>query len=234
MSVIELESYIKSRKDLLAEMAGTGVGFWNVVITPLRLADKTATFRVQWIRALKNVAIQSETLQLTLKLGESRPLDSILIPPTKVGDARPCDVKAASLRVSLQFGSYDRRLVGFDVWLVERLANGKEDSQLQSVRGLPDHDIHFYFDSVLDGTARIDIFGRIVASLDAGSLTLDVEAVKAKPDIGQNGYQAAQWYRSTTQVKPGETVEVALPVRGTDDELKTRTFSIRIRAKQIR
>ena len=62
-----------------------------------------------------------------------------------------------------------------------------------------------------------------------------METVRAVADPGQEGYQAAHWFRSTVQIKPNEIVEVAL--RQPDDKASafaTRDFSIRIRARQIR
>ena len=213
---------------------------WRVEVTPTQVAaDHAVTFRLRWMRALDTgkgftftPAIE-EDLELTLKPGESRPLDSVAVPASaKTFDGKPCNVKAASLRVSVEFDSFDRRLIGADVWLVERLPNGKEESQLQTVRGLPHREVRFYFDSISDGTNRFDIFGRLIGELKDGGITIDVEAVRAKPDPGQHGYQSANWFRSTIHVKPGEIVEVALTPR--DKELANRVFSLRIRAKQIR
>ena len=213
---------------------------WRVEITPTQVAaDHAVTFRLRWVRALdtgKGFTPASEDLELTLKPGEARPLDSVPVPTTaKTRDGRPCNVKAASLRVAVEFDSFDRRLIGADVWLVERLPSGKEDSQLQSLRALPHREVPFYFDSISNGTDRFDFFGRLVCELEEGSIQIDVEAVRARPDAGQSGYQSAEWFRSTIHVKPGEIVEVALAPRDKDTgKLANRVFSLRIRAKQIR
>ena len=64
---------------------------------------------------------------------------------------------------------------------------------------------------------------------------MTVESVRAGADPGQDGYQSAQWFRSTVQMKPNEIVEVKLPKP--DDKASAfanRDFSIRIRARQIR
>jgi hypothetical protein len=213
---------------------------WRVEITPTQVAaDHAVTFRLRWVRALdtgKAFTPASEDLALTLKPGESRPLDSVAVPTSaKLGDSRPCNVTTASLRISVEFDVFDRRLIGADVWLVERLPNGKEDSQLQSVRGLPHRSVPFYFDSISDGTKRFDIFGRLVAELEQGGIEIDVEAIRTRADPGQQGYQSARWFRSTIHIKPGETVEVALtPPDKEPGELANRVLSLRIRAKQIR
>ena len=214
---------------------------WRVEITPKTVAaDHTVTFRLKWVRALdkgEGLAPAGEDLELTLKPGESRQLDSVPVPPTagKTIEGRPCNVRNASLRVSVEFDSYDRRLIGADVWLVERLPNGKEESQLQTVRGLPHREVPFYFDSISDGANRYDVFGSLVAELEQGGLAINVEAARARPDPGQTGYQAARWFRSTINVKPGETVEVALTPREKESgPFANRVLSLRIRARQIR
>jgi hypothetical protein len=214
---------------------------WRIEITPTRVAaDHAVTFRLRWVRALDTgkgfTPANEEDIELTLKPGESRPLDSVPVPAAaKASDGKPCTVKTASLRVSVEFDSWDRYLIGADIWLVERLPNGKEDSQLQSVRGIPHREVPFYFDSIADGTKRFDFFGRLVTEFKDGGIAIDVEAIRASPDAGQQGYQSAEWFRSTIHVKPGEIVEVALAPRDKDTgKLANRTFSLRIRARQIR
>jgi len=212
---------------------------WRMEITPTKVAaDHAVTFRLRWVRALdtgNTFSPANEDIELTLKPGESRPLDSVPVPTTaKESDGRPCTVKAASLRLSVEFNSSDRRLIGADVWLVERLANGKENSQLQSVRAMPHEKVPFYFDSISDGTNRFDFFGRLIAELKEGGIEIDVEATRGLPYPGQKGYQSGRFFRSTIQIKPGEIVDVALTPRFKDEELPNRVFSLRIRAKQIR
>jgi hypothetical protein len=220
-----------------AENATAG---WRVEITPTRVVDHAVTFRLRWVRALdKSGALPpaSEDVEVTLRPGESRPLD--LVPIDRAGattiDGRPCRTKAVSLRVVADFPVFDRRLIGLDVWLVERLANGKEQSQRQSLRGVPHRPIPFYFDGVADGTKRIDIFGKLVVEPENGGIKVALETVRGEAHAGQQGYQAARWFRSTVRVDPDEIVEIAL--REPDEKTtasSSGTFSIRITAKQIR
>lgn len=212
---------------------------WRVEITPIKIVDHAVTFRLRWTRAIdrsNDVSPSSEDVQVTLRPGESRPLDSVPVAPgAKTLDNRPCDTRAASLRVTLDFPSFDRRLIGANLWLVERLPNGKEQSQLQSLRGVPNRAIPFYFDSVADGTNRIDFVGKLVADPEQGTLEVALETVRGVAHSGQQGYQAAQWFRSTVQLKPNEIVEVALRQPGDVAAAPgARVFSLRIQAKQIR
>ncbi len=212
---------------------------WRVEITPLKVVSHAVTFRLRWVRALDNgdgVPPASEDVEVTLRPGESRPLDSVPVPAgAATSDGRPCGTKAVSLRVLADFPELDRHLIGAEVWLVERLPNGKEESQLQSLRGLPNRPLLFYFDGVTDGAKRLDVFGKLVADPVQGGIEMSVESVRAGADPGQEGYQSAQWFRSTVQMKPNEIVEVKLPK---PDEktgaFANRVFSIRIQAKQIR
>jgi hypothetical protein len=213
---------------------------WRVEITPLKVVNHAVTFRLRWVRAVDHgngFSPASEDVEVTLRPGESRLLDSVPVVQTgqTTFDGRPCGTKVASLRVLAEFPELDRRLIAADVWLVERLPNGKEQSHLQSLRGLPHRPVAFYFDSLPDGARRIDIFGKLVADPEQGGLEISLETIRAGADPGQDGYQSARWFRSTLHVKPNEVVDVALPK---PDEkagaFDNRVFSIRIQAKQIR
>lgn len=216
---------------------------WRVEITPLKVVDHVVTFRLRWIRALdttNGLTPPSEDVELTLRPGESRLLDSVPVPAgAKTHDGGPCPMKSKSLRVSADFPELDRRLIGANVWLIEKLPNGKEQSQLQAVRGLPHRPIHFYFDGVPDEAGRFDIFGKLTADPEQGGIEFTVETIRARADPGQRGYQSASWFKSTLHVKPNEIVDVALPAPVPASGEKAgafakRVFSIRIQAKQIR
>ena len=212
---------------------------WRVEITPLRVVNHVVTFRLRWVRALDKgpgLTPASEDIEVTLRAGESRPLDSVPVGQAggKTVDGRPCTTKAVTLRVTADFPDMDRRLIGADVWLVERLPNGKEQSQLQSLRGQPHKSIPFYFDSISDGTKRLDIFGKLLGEPAQGGIAITVETIRAGADPGQDGYQSARWFRSTVHMKPNETVDVALPSDDRAGGSAGRVFSIRIQAKQIR
>lgn len=221
-----------------AENATAG---WRVEITPLKVVNHAVTFRLRWVRALdtsNTFEPPREDIEVTLKPGESRPIDSVPVAQTgaKAFDGKPCTTKAASLRVSADFPDMDRRLVGAELWLVERLPNGQEKTQAQSVRGPFHHSIPFYFDSVVDGANRVDIFGTLVVDPVQGGFDINIEAIRAvaNPDP-EWGYQAARWFRSTLNMKVNEVVDVALPPQGDPRGIfHDRAFSIRIKPKQIR
>ena len=213
---------------------------WRVEVTPIRLVDHAVTFRLRWVRALDKgtagLTPMGEDVEVTLRPGESRPIDSVPVVQAgaKTVDGRPCGLKAVSLRVVADFPDFDRRLIGVDAWLVERLPNGKEESQRQSLRGLPNRPINFYFDGVADSGKRFDIFGKLIADPRQGTMEMAVEAVRAETAAGESGYYGARWFRSTLQLKPDETVEVALPSDQKTGPLANRVFAIRLRAKQLR
>ena len=217
------------------------VAGWRVDITPTRVVDHVITFRLRWTRALdttaKAVAPPGEDVELTLKPGESRPIDTVALPPAPASGpgGRPCAAKAASLRVSVAFPEWDNRLIGADVWLVERLSDRTERSQLLSLRGIPHRPMPFYFDRMGD----VDLFGELVADLDGGTVHVALEAVRAQfeapPRADRTGYIAAGWDRATVRLKPGEVVEV--PLRQLEERFgpyAKGNFALRIRARQIR
>jgi hypothetical protein len=196
--------------------------------------DHAVIFRLRWVRALdtsKSFSPPTEDVELTLRPGEARPLDRVPVPAgATTFNGRRCETEAASLRVSVEYPSFDRRLIGAQMWLVERLASGKEQSQSQSVRGVPHGELAFYFDRLSDLNA--DVFGHLAAHPEPGGFEVSWETVRATPnDPASQGYQAARYFRSTLHVKPDEVVEVPL----TDfDETSGRKFSLRIQVKQIR
>jgi len=213
-------------------------GGWRVEITPIKVIDHAVTFRLRWVRAIdKGTALSpaNEDVELTLKPGESRPLDTVPVPPgAKTFDGRPCAIKAASLRVSVNLPDFDRRLIGATLWLVEKMPNGTEVHQMQSVRGVPHRPIPFFFDSKPDGENRLDFLGTLVADLEQDGIGIVLETVRARADPGQTGYQGANWFRSTVHMKPNEIVEVALRQPDEKGASPGRVFSLRIQAKQLR
>jgi hypothetical protein len=233
--------------DSTGESTGGGYPFdknmtagWKLSVTPLRVADKQVTFRLKWVRTPGSggkVAPGSEDLELTLKPGEYRPVDLVAVAPAaKTRDGQPCAVKAAGLRVSVEYPQWDRRLIGAEVWLIQKLPNGREQSQLQSVRGVPHRDIPFYFDSIADGTSRVDFSGTLTAELDQSGVAASVVAVRVI-NFGSDhpGVQFANLSQSSLQLKPDEIVEVALPpIVGEWSSLSAHRFSLRIRARQLR
>jgi hypothetical protein len=138
--------------------------------------------------------------------------------------------------VSVQYPDWDRRLIGADVWLVQRLPNGREQSQLQSVRGVPNRDISFYFDSIADASTRVDFSGTFKAEPDQNGLAVRIQAARLiRFGSDQPGVTFANLSESLLQLKPDEIVEVALPpIHGEWSSLQGHRFSLRIRAKQLR
>jgi hypothetical protein len=231
-------------------VSGQGRGFiedattgWKVELTPTRVLGDAVTLRVRWVRALdlgKVATAVSEDVELTLRPGQSRPLDNVRIPSgAKTFDGRPCRVTAASLRVTVEYPSeeFDRRLVVADLWLVERVPGRTERSQLLSVRGMPHRAIPFYFDSIVDGGAFLDVFGRIVARPDTGVVDVSIETRSrwGKLSDSENGNGRGQPVESTIRLKPEETVELQLPrINDREGPFGNRVLSLRIRARRLR
>lgn len=222
---------------------------WNVEVTPIRVVRDAVTFRLRWVRfaalrqqsdqvpldSSKTFRLPSEDIELTLRPGESWPVDSVRVPSgAKMIDGRTCR-GSASIRVSVDSHpseGFERRLIAADLWLIERLSNGTEAqrSQISSVRGLPNHPIRFYFDRIVDGNVSLDIYGTLIARLETGAMAVSVET---RCQWGENGPERS--VQSVIQVKPEEIVEIPLPKLGDGaGPFGKRQFSIRIRARQLR
>ena len=234
-----------------AEGATTG---WRVHITPLGMNDGAVKFRLQWIRALdtgKEMSAKSEDVELTLRPGESRSLDSVSVPPDK-NTGRPCpiwdnrgkqtELSRVGLRVSVEYTpheSLERRLVGVDLWLIERVPGGAERTQSMSVRGLPHREIPFYFDAITEKELSLEVLGHVAASPEGAAIAVQLQTRSHwGPSVfdWRDGKRASiRYVDSRLQLKSGETVEVALPqLEGSAGPFAARRYAIRIRARQLR
>ena len=223
---------------------------WTVQTTPTRLAGEAATFRVQWMRNRDNgkPSTIGDDAELTLRPGQALTLD--LMPQSD-------DASGACVSLSLSVGvvywpepDQDRRLLGVNLWLVERLPDGKERSQPLSLRGLYNQPIPFHFDTISAGTKTLDVFGDLQISPGTETtgikITTRSRVIDLEPLPRPAGYAAAAPWpppytgstTATLQVGPGEVVSVPLaPVGrgGADAEaFAARALSFRIRVRQIR
>jgi hypothetical protein len=245
------EAFAVSSDGSLREDATTA---WKIELTPIRVVTDAVTFRLRWVRvaalrqqlnqlsldAGKALGVPTDDLQLTLRPGESWPLDRVPVPSgTKTVEGRPCG-STSSLRASVDTYPWeedDRRLVLADLWLVERLSNGTEAQRSQplSVRGLPNRPFRFYFDSIVDANVTLDIYGILISRLETDALAISVETRSRWAPGSPNFSGPQRAVKSNIQVKPAETVEIRLPILGDQaGPFAKRAFSIRIRARQLR
>ena len=234
--------------------ADGAIAGWRVHITPLGMADGAVKFRLQWVRALdtgREMSPKSEDIELTLRPGESRSLDGVSVPPDKT-TGRPCpitdrrgkqiELSRVGLRVSVEYTpheSLERRLVGVDLWLIERVPGSPDRTQSMSVRGLPHREIPFYFDAITEKELSLEVLGHVAASPEGAAIAVELQT---RSHVGpavfdwRDGKRAATRYvNSNLQLKSGETVEVALPqLEGSAGPFAARRYAIRIRARQLR
>ena len=245
------EAFSISSDGSLREDATTA---WKIELTPIRVVADAVTFRLRWVRvaalrqqldrfpldAGKALGTPTEDIQLTLRPGESWPVDTVPVPAgAKTVDGRPCG-SASSIRASVDnypWEEDERRLVVAELWLVERLSNGTEAQRSQplSVRGLPNRPFRFYFDSIVDANVTLDIYGILISRLETDALAISVET-RSRWSPGLPNFSGPQRsVKSDIQVKPAETVEIRLPTLGDSaGPFAKRAFSIRIRARQLR
>lgn len=219
---------------------------WTVDVTPLRVAGDAVTFRLRWLRALDRQSPSTtpgaET-ELTLRPGQSMPLDTISSPPPN-NSTEPC---VRSLRVGIERlpePDQDRRLIAADVWLVERMADGSERSQSLSLRGLYSRGIPFYFDRLTEGPFSFDLFGELEVGAGAGprpvTITLKNRGIEPRtpgaPAFLPNDYTDTR--RVTATLALDEVVSVALPRMGESRAwgaaFARRQLSLRIRVRELR
>jgi hypothetical protein len=225
---------------------------WRVEIIPVRVSDGSATFRLKWIRALdtgKDMHPHSEDVELTMRRGDSRLMDSVAIPPDRETGSRctvwdnrgkPVEYSAVALRVSVEHRNWDvqeRRLVNADLWLIERLAGGDERAQALTVRGLPHREIPFYFTPIREQALSLEILGSVIARPESDAMSVELETMSrwgaATFDWREHQNVQIRQSDSRVRVKPGETVEVALGRLDGAGPFMARQYAIRIRAQQM-
>jgi hypothetical protein len=226
-------------------LATNATAAWKFEITPTRVVRDEVSFRLRWWTAslpgssgrlrIDEPAPGPRQIDLTLRAGESLPV------LTLTGISGYSCAVPTSIRVSVD--NYpdemeERRLVGADLWLIERLADGSEvqRSQQLAIRGLPYRPMSFYFDTLTAGGASLDVYGTLAAQPARGEMGVSLETRvrwPRKPESAIVGPQRS--VKSDLQVKPDETVEIRLPVLSDDaGAFAKRSFSIRIRARQLR
>ena len=208
---------------------------WAVEITPVRVVEDAVTFRLTWARTRedgKHSTQPTHDMELTLRPGEAIPLDSVYY----ACPSRPQTI-GASLRVTVvrhPDPAYDRRLVALDLWLVEKLNDGTEQSQPLSLRGLYHRPISFYFESITEGAIVLDVFGEVTAAPAARTSDVQIKvrsrifAPNQSPDV----YSTRQT-TATVRITPDEVVSVELPQLA-GSAFASRALSLRMRVRQVR
>jgi hypothetical protein len=209
---------------------------WAVEITPVRVVNDAVTFRLAWARTRDEGKASTQPrsdMELTLRPGESIPLDSV---------RRSCPSQPRTIGASLSVtvvrypdADYDRRLIALDLWLVEKLKDGTERSQPLSLRGLYHRPIPFYFDSMIEGAMALDIFGEVTAA--PGDRTSDVKIMTRSRIFDPSQPPGRPFPRETTatiRITPNEVVSVQLPQVTDSPAFSSRVLSLRVRMRQLR
>jgi hypothetical protein len=217
--------------------AGAELG-WQVEITPVRVVDEVVTFRLVWERTRSDGKASSQPkgdMEMTLRPGESMPIDSAF---HTCADRQ--DVIGTSLRASVvryPDPDYDRRLVGVDLWLIEKQRDGTERSMPLALRGLYHRPIPFYFDSLTEGAMTRDLFGELTVAKGSGTskAQITIRSRITDPNLPP-GRPFPRETTATVPINPDEVVSVELPqlVDGTSAAFSSRALSLRIRLRQLR
>jgi hypothetical protein len=223
---------------------------WNVRVTPIARAGDAVTFRIQWTRARDNGRPSSLGADTTLTMNPNQWMTLDVMHQADPTLAPSCGLRSLTLKVGVEpdpAPDQDRRLLGVDLWLVERLADGKERSQSLSLRGLYRQAMPFYFDSITEGAKALDIFGKVEVIGFAGNARVRLTTQTRACDMtlampralrsGRPGYYVGA-ATGTLDVSFGETVSVAFPSieRPCADgpAFADRHLSYRLRVRQLR
>lgn len=224
---------------------------WKIETTAVRVVGNAVTFRLRWVRLAAGLQMEQfsfesgngtripEEVELTLRPGESWPVDPVRVLGAKTIPGRPC-AGEGSIRVSVESNPWEeeeRRLVVADLWLVERLPDGGQAQRGGpiSVRGLPNRPFRFYFDSIVESKVALDMYGILVARLGADAIFVTIETRSRWSSGPQNTLGPQHSVTSDVEVKPAETVEIRLPLLGDHaGPFAKRAYSIRIRVRQLR
>ena len=227
-----------------ARLLPGGVTGWTAEVTPIRVTGDAVTFHLKWVRSRdenRDTTSPSGDLELTLRPGESVPLDLVPLPA-----GVKCPLLATSLRVEVNYWprtQEDLRLVATDLWLVDRGQDGRERSQILPLRGRFNERTPFYFETIMDGGTALDLYGEFTISPAGDALRIKLQTRSRVTENGRSStilrdgrMMRAREVESEIEVKPGEVVAVELP-RLSENEtgaFANRTFSIRVRTRQIR
>jgi hypothetical protein len=232
-----------------ARLLPGAISGWTAEVTPVRVDGDAVTFRLRWVRSRdenRDSSSPSGDVELTLRPGESLPIDMVPLSASVKMPYENCGVRATSLRVEVNYWPHaqnDRSLVATELWLVERAPDGTERSQALSLRGRLNEKTPFYFDTLVDGGTALDLYGGVTVTSVGDSLTVHLETRSRVTESGRSStvlrdgrMMRAREVESEIEVKPGEVVAVELP-RLSENEtgaFANRTFSIRVRTRQIR
>lgn len=97
----------------------------------------------------------------------------------------------------------------------------------------------FYFDAIIEGSSSLEILGDAVVRPESGAMEV---ALKTRSRWGPSPFEwrestglPMRWVDSAVRLKPDEIVEVPLPrLEASAGIFANRTYSLRIRARQLR
>jgi len=227
-------------------LTGEATKGWSLEFTPTQVQGDAVTFHVRWTRLDAGKESEPVDANLTLRPGESTPLDFLPLTPS-ASASPPCRLTGMAIRMSVDYWprpEQEARLIATDLWLVEKAPDGAERTQQVTVRGLPNQNLPFYFSPITDGGVSLDIFGELRGAPGRDQLELTVVARSRVVEGGQGSTTLRVGSYLTSRkvepppfkIKPGEVVSVELPrlSENVSGAFSSRTLSLRIRSQQVR
>jgi len=233
-----------------SRLLDNAVNVWRIEVTPIRVNDRAVTFRLDWKRSVsggKEQQMAATIAELTLRPGESAPIDMALVaPPAAKPSGVMCDARSVTIRAGVDNypdAEQERRLIASDIWLIEKMTDGTERTQQAAARERPHQPATFFFDTISDGGVSLDFFGDLTGAPRPDGIAIHLETRSRLVQGGQSSLILRQGNMMTGRevkadltVKPGEVVDVALPRLSENDAgaFANRSYSIRIRSRQLR
>jgi hypothetical protein len=240
LSASTCQDLIGPRGPAGTDVPNDAIDAWRVELIPLtakpsRIPGHVWTFKLRWTRVVTDGKPSSvgNDVELTLAPGQSRMVETVPVGPAfGLTQARqPCSTlfESVGLRLSSSY-ALDDRLFAFDVWLVERRADGQERSQLQAVRGRVNEPIPFYFDRL---DTNVDVSGKITIDPYHEEWLVSVSTTRVLATGGQR--TGIMGEGPAVPLKPDEVVEIPLTaVSGVQVLPELQNLALRIRGRQLR
>jgi len=218
---------------------------WSLEFTPSSVQGSAVTFHLRWTRVDGGKQAAPADVDLTLRPGESFPIDSLSLGPAPT-DTSTCRLMAMTLRMKVDFWpppERETRLLATDLWLVEKAADGSERTQPLTVRGLPNQSVAFFFAPLTEGAVSLDIYGELRAAPEQDQIVLNlvvrsriVEGGQSSTILRNGNFMTSRKIEPTIQAKPGEVVSVELPRLSENQSgaFASKALSLRLRLQRVR
>jgi hypothetical protein len=208
---------------------------WRIHITPLKVGDMdTVTFRLAWARVIVDGRPSNageEAVELTLQPGQSVPID---LQPWAAHAKRSCGTNQAVITVAVEppIREMDRQLVVTDLWLIDKVSTGAEQTQRLTLRGRFGEVQRFYFDDIHGADRSLDLSGELLVLAREDGVDLQLKTQRRRVSYDGKARDTAS-ATSRVHLGPSDTAAVELP-KASQEPFEGHELSLRIQSREIR